>query len=75
MGEHLLDHQVLHSANTIDSNTEKTLHKQCFNYKSEISDNYSDPNKFDELTSKDLLKIQQTLHTQASEKNLISTND
>jgi hypothetical protein len=38
-------------------------------------DNFSDLNKFDELTSQELLKIQQSLHAKNNSENLINAND
>jgi hypothetical protein len=75
LGEHLLDHHTLNSANKIDTNGESAIHKQCHNYKSDQTNNFSDQNKFDKLSSKDLIKIQQALCTSQGDKCLISAND
>jgi hypothetical protein len=75
LGKHLLDHQEHHSANKIDTNSDSAIHKQCYNYKRDHTNNFSDQDKFDEFTYNDLIKIQQVLRANQSDKNLISAND
>jgi hypothetical protein len=76
LGEHLLDHQVQHSANKIDTSSDNAIHKQCYNYKSAQTNNFNDKCKFNDFTTKDLSQLQNSLcANQNSDKNLISAKD
>jgi hypothetical protein len=65
LGEHLLYHQGQHSANKIDTSSDNAIHKQCYNYKSAQTNNFSDKCNFDDCTTNNLIK----LHNQNSAKN------
>jgi hypothetical protein len=73
LGEHLLDHQVQNSANKIDTTSDIPINRQCHHYKWEQTNNSSDECKFDDFTTNDLIKLQNSLRTNSiTVQNLIS---
>jgi hypothetical protein len=64
LGKHLLDHQAQNAANQINISEQPAINCQCHHYQCDNESDLISDNQFDDLTSKDLIKLQQALHAQ-----------
>ncbi len=76
LGEHLLDHQGHNWANIMNTTRDNSINRQCHHYKYDQTNISSDEHKFDDLTTNNLIKLQNLLFANPErEKNLINTKN